>query len=145
MLPDKHERDPQRDIVFNSIAEASAFIGAVGQTTHTVDLSAGVVEFRMHDGNNQGGYIMGTATIGSSGSGATPTARVLNIDTPIPSAADPALVLAHNFGYQPMVQVWDNDQSPPELVEIEVRFIDLNTVELTAGKTAISSATVMFR
>lgn len=144
MLEDGHVRRPQRDIVFTNKADAARYTGHNGQTTYTFDRAADCYEHRAHDGETIGGLLMAAGAVTNN---TAITAKVVNVGGSIPSADDPngPLVINHGLGYFPLVQVLDLSQSPAELIEVEVAYPDINTIELTAGATGASNVTIMMR
>lgn len=143
MLKDDHTRDPQRCRVFPDKISSDAYVGKRGERHFFNVPNSNYIEMRLHTGDGRKGGHLITATSGLIGVNAV----VVNIESVnIPNGVNPndGVTIAHGFGYYPIVQVLDNDQSPPELVEVEVEHTDINAVKLTSNPP-ITNATVLLR
>lgn len=143
MLKDDHARDPQRCKVFPDKTSSDEYVGKRGERHFFNVPNSDYVEMRLHTGNGRKGGHLIVATSGLIGVNSV-VVNIANVAVPNDVAPSDGVNIAHDFGYYPIVQVIDNDQSPPGLVEVEVRHIDLSNVKLVSNPP-IANATILLR
>lgn len=132
-------RDPEQHVVHTSVAQANAFKGLHGELTFLADgagAESPIIEIRAHDGLRYGGYSI-PVTPAAAVPAPMPVARAV-APVPVTTTADSeAVVIAHELGYYPMVQVLKADGTPGVVTLEHHDAQSLTLVIATAGIYAV--------
>lgn len=120
-------RDPWYHKLHEGFVEADNYRGKPGELTGVIDTASGqIVQIRMHNGTQAGGFIVPTVPASSSASMVGAAAAVPPIS--VTQTGGGPVPINHALGYVPMVQVLDSAGVP---VDFTVVHDDADNLQLT--------------
>lgn len=146
-------RDPEQHVVHAGIADANRFKGMHGELTFvaaaTEDNPRAIVQARLHNGLDNGGFVLQTIPA-TSPSSVLPPAVVFpatEIELPAEDEGEGSVVIEHGLGYLPLIQLVSSAGDILLAVPstITARHLDANRVQISNSAEVDVTLTVILR